>query len=52
MDPLTNIEVFLWDENPNYPDGPHYHIYGTGHYYAKNNDTVPEPLAEVYFPFR
>ena len=52
MDPLTNIEVFRWDENPNYPDGPHYHIYGTGHYYAKNKDTVPEPLAEVYFPFR
>ena len=27
MDPLTNTEVFRWDENPNYSNGPHYHIY-------------------------
>ena len=47
MDPLTNIEVFRWDENPNYSDGPHYHIYGTGHYYP--GTVVPEPYATIYF---
>ena len=26
MDPLTNTEVFRWDENCNFPNGPHYHI--------------------------
>lgn len=26
MDPLTNTEVFRWDENPNYPNGSHYHM--------------------------
>lgn len=50
MDPLTNIEVFRWDENLNYPNGPHYHIYGRGHFYA--GDRVPEPFASIYFPFR
>ena len=50
MDPLTNTEVFRWDENPNYSNGPHYHIHGTGHYYP--GTIVPEPYATVYFPFR
>ena len=50
MDPLTNTEVFRWDENPNRPNGPHYHIYGTGHYYP--GMIVPEPYATIYFPFR
>ena len=50
MDPLTNTEVFRWDENPNYSNGPHYHIYGTGHYYP--GTIVPEPYATIYFPFR
>ena len=50
MDPLTNIEVFRWDENPNYSNGSHYHIYGTGHYYP--GMMVPEPYATIYFPFR
>ena len=50
MDPLTNAEVFRWDENPNYSNGPHYHICGTGHYYPGN--IVPEPYATIYFPFR
>ena len=48
MDPNTKTEVFRWDENPNYANGPHYHIYGTGHYYA--NMPVPEPFASIYFP--
>ena len=48
MDPLTNTEVFRWDENPKGFNGPHYHINGTGHYYP--NDIVPEPYATVYFP--
>ena len=50
MDPLTNTEVFRWDENPNYSNGPHYHIHGTGHYYP--GMIVPEPYATIYFPFR
>ena len=48
MDPLTKTEVFRWDENPNYSDGPHYHIHGTGHYYP--GTIVPEPYATIYFP--
>ena len=50
MDPHTKTEVFRWDENPNYSNGPHYHIYGTGHYYAGN--IVPEPYSTIYFPYR
>ncbi len=50
MDPLTNTEVFRWDENPNYSNGPHYHIHGTGHYYP--GTIVPEPYATIYFPLR
>ena len=50
MDPRTNTEVFRWDENPNYSNGPHYHIYGAGHYYP--GTIVPEPYATSYFPFR
>ena len=48
MDPNTNIEIFRWDENPNYSNGPHYHIYGMGHYYP--GEKVPEPFASQYFP--
>ncbi len=50
MDPNMKTEVFRWDENPNYPNGSHYHIYGTGHYYP--GTTVPEPYATIYFPLR
>ena len=50
MDPLTNTEVFRWDENPNYPNGPHYHILGEGHY-IPGIDIVPEPFSSIYFPF-
>ena len=49
MDPLTNTEVFRWDENLNYPNGPHYHILGAGHFYP--GMTVPEPFATIYFHF-
>lgn len=49
MDPLTNKEVFRWDENTNFANGPHYHIYGSGHY-LPGIDTVPEPFASIYFP--
>jgi len=48
MDPLTNTEVFRWDENSKGSNGSHYHINGTGHYYP--NDIVPEPYATIYFP--
>ena len=48
MDPITNTEIFRWDENPNLPNGPHYHIYGKGHYYP--GMSVPEPYATIYFP--
>ena len=50
MDPLTNTEVFRWDENPNYPNGSHYHIHSTGHYYP--GMIVPEPYATIYFPYK
>ena len=50
MDPVTNAEVFRWDENPNYSNGPHYHIYGAGHYYP--GTIIPEPYATIYFPSR
>ncbi len=43
------VAVFRWDENPNFPNGPHYHINGQNtHYYAGN--AVPEPFASLYFP--
>ena len=47
MDPYSNVEIFRWDENPNYLNGPHYHIHGTGHYYP--GMIVPEPYATTYF---
>lgn len=50
MNPLTNTEVFRWDENINFANGPHYHINGTGHY--SPGEPVPEPYASFYFPFR
>ena len=46
----NNIEVFRWDENLNYSNGPHYHIYGQGHY-TPGKDVVPEPFLTIYFPF-
>lgn len=51
MDPATNIEVFRWDENPNYSNGPHYHILRAGHY-VPGVSIVPEPFASIYFPYR
>ncbi len=48
MDPYTNTEVFRWDENPNYANGAHYHIFGHGHY-IPGVSQVPEPLATIYF---
>ena len=55
MDPSTNKEVFRWDENPNYPNGPHYHINGiidekgdAVHFYPGYK--VLEPYASIYFP--
>ena len=49
MDPLTNTAIFRWDENPNYENGPHYHIINdSAHYYP--NTPVPEPYASIYFP--
>ena len=50
MDPKYNVEVFRWDENINYNNGPHYHIFGEGHY-VPGVDTVPEPLATKFFPY-
>ena len=51
MDPRTNTEVFRWDENINFSNGPHYHIYGAGHF-IPGVDKVPEPFASTYFPLR
>jgi len=55
MDPLTNTEVFRWDENPNYPNGPHYHInnpiYRKAKVHFHPRNVVPEPYATIYFPF-
>ena len=50
LDFVANKEVFRWDENPNYSNGPHYHIYGTGHYYP--GTAVPEPYATIYFSLK
>ena len=54
MDPCTNTEVFRWDENPNYPNGPHYHIndpiYQIAEVHFYPEDEVPEPYATIYFP--
>jgi hypothetical protein len=55
MDPLTKTEVFRWDENLNYPNGPHYHInnpiYRKSKVHFYPGDVVPEPYATIYFPF-
>ncbi len=51
MDPTSNKEVFRWDENINYINGPHYRIYGGGHY-RPGMDSVPEPYASIYFPIQ
>lgn len=47
MDSPSKTEVVRWDENLNYPNGSHYHIRGTGHYYP--GAKVPEPYATIYF---
>ncbi|MBP3392524.1 MAG: RHS repeat-associated core domain-containing protein, partial [Clostridia bacterium] len=48
MFPSGKVEVFRWDQNTNYSNGPHYHIYNDdNHYYA--GDLVPEPLATIHF---
>ena len=54
IDPLTNAEMFRWDENPNYPNGPHYHInnpiYKKDKVHFYPGDGVPDPYATIYFP--
>ena len=50
MIPLLKKEIFRWDENPNYSNGPHYHVEGSGHY-IPGVDLVPEPYASIYFPY-
>ena len=49
---LGREAIFKWNENPNYPNGPHYHIpndplYKGRHFYA--GELVPEPYATMYF---
>ena len=48
-DPITGQEVFRWDANISRPNGPHYHIYGSGHY-IPGISYIPEPYASIYFP--
>ena len=49
-DPITKAAIFRWDENPNYPDGPHYHVLGfPGKHFIPGVDCVPEPYATLYF---
>jgi len=52
LDPVMGKEVFRWDQNINYSNGPHYHIHGEEncHYYPE--DTVPEPYATIFFPLK
>lgn len=51
MDPITNIEIFRWDENPNYENGPHYHAIGySKRHFEPGKSEVPYELAEIYFP--
>ena len=54
MDSITNTEVFRWDENPNKPNGPHYHIndpiYKNADVHFYPMETVPEPYSTIYFP--
>ena len=53
--PGTKDVIFEWDENPNKPDGPHYHLvlppdgklHDGNHYYP--GDRVPEPLNSIFF---
>ena len=45
--PGTKVEVFRWDANCNHANGPHYHIYGAGHFYP--GSVVPEPWASFFF---
>ena len=51
MDPVTNKYVFRWDENPNYKNGPHYHINGIENHFIPGIDCVPQEYAERYFPY-
>lgn len=47
MNPITNQEIFRWDENPNYENGPHYHVIGYDkHFYA--GDRVPDEYAFLF----
>ena len=50
-DPSTNTVIFRWDENPNFDNGPHYHVlpFSLEHYYG-GKDAVPEPYDTIYFP--
>ena len=50
IDPVTNIEVFRWDENPNFANGPHYHIIALGETHFYPGMIVPEPYSSIYFP--
>ena len=54
MNPITNVEVFRWDENPNKPNGPHYHIndpiYKNADVHFYPGEAVPEPYSTIYFP--
>lgn len=50
--PGTKDVIFEWDENPNKPDGPHYHVFlsnskshDENHYYPGN--PVPEPFNTI-----
>ena len=52
MDPHTGNTVFRWDENPNFSDGPHYHISDMGHNHYYSGDIIPEPYASIYFLVR
>ena len=51
MDPITNVEIFRWDENPNYENGPHYHAIGYPQkHFEPGKSEVPYELAQIYFP--
>ena len=51
MDPVKNVAVFRWDENPARNNGPHYHIIPEeGNIHYRPNSVVPEPYATLYFP--
>ena len=54
MNPVTKDAVFEWDENTEWSNGPHYHVFLSNskshdgnHYYP--GDPVPEPFNTIYF---